>query len=106
MFVVPSAATFALLFFLLAAAVHSVMDIYGGPREFRPWKRTSNRSVYLHYGHRWLAPRPGIRYDRAPKDLFLPGVCSLSGLLLFDGTLQTVTVLGLVVSLLYTAFIG
>ncbi|WP_394338883.1 metal-dependent hydrolase [Halorubrum sp. Atlit-26R] len=100
----PSTATVAVLFFLLAAAVHSVMDVFGGPRDWRPWEHTSNRAVYLHYRRRWLVPRSGIRYDGAPEDLLVAAVCSLPGLVLFDGTLQTVTIVGLGISLVYTVF--
>ncbi|WP_248897697.1 metal-dependent hydrolase [Haloplanus halobius] len=67
----PSVMTVALAVFLLAAAAHSVADVFGGGLELRPWEATSNRAVYDHYNRRWVAPRHWIRYDGAPSDLAL-----------------------------------
>ncbi|WP_435076861.1 hypothetical protein [Halococcus sp. AFM35] len=50
-------ATVGLACFLLAAALHSTMDAFGGGLELRPWEATSERAVYNHYTGRWHRPR-------------------------------------------------
>ncbi|RDZ38463.1 hypothetical protein C5B89_13835 [Haloferax sp. Atlit-47N] len=102
--VFPSDQTIAVLFFVVSAGIHSMMDVFGGPREFRPWEHTSNQAVYLHYRQRWLAPRRGIRYDGAPEDLLVATATSVPGLLLFEGQFRSLILVGLVVSGLYTLF--
>lgn len=102
--VFPSTMTIAILFFLVSAGIHSVMDVFGGPREFRPWEYTSNQAVYLHSRGRWVAPRRGIRYDGAPEDLLVAIVASVPGLLLFEGRFRKLILVGLLVSGLYTLF--
>lgn len=99
----PGAATVAVAFFLLSAAVHCVTDVAGGGLELRPWEATDDRGVYLHPADRWVAPRRWVRYDGAPEDLVLAGAFSLPGLLLFDGTVRTLTVVGLAMSVVYVA---
>jgi hypothetical protein len=71
---VPSAPTVAPAVFLVAAAVHSVADVFGGGLELRPWEGTSDRAVYDHYNGRWVAPRRWIQYDGSPSDF----LCSLA----------------------------
>ena len=73
----PSVFTLALAWFLLGAAFHAVMDVFGGGLELRPWEGTSNRAVYDHFNERWLAPRRWIRYDGAPEDLLLAGTLAV-----------------------------
>lgn len=58
---------------LLAAWVHSAMDVFGSARELRPWERTSQEAVYNHVLGRWHAPRR-LLYDGSPRDL---GLCLL-----------------------------
>ena len=95
---VPTTATIAAAMGLLGAAAHSVMDVFGGGLELRPWEATSSRAVYNHHHDRWLAPRRWIRYDGAPEDLVLsvvvavpllfalePGAQRLAGLVDADG---------------------
>ncbi|SFK73817.1 hypothetical protein SAMN04487950_0849 [Halogranum rubrum] len=98
----PTTLTVALALFALSAAVHSVVDWFGAGPEPRPWADPSNQAVYLHPSGRWLAPKRWIRYDGAPEDLLLAGVLSVPGLLVFDGTVRTLTVVGLVVGVVYT----
>ena len=98
----PSAATVAAGYFLLAAAVHSVMDAFGGGLELRPWLGTSHRAVYDHFNGRWISPRRGVRYDGAPEDLLLASVLALPGLLLFEPPVPAVVVAILAISAVYT----
>jgi hypothetical protein len=98
----PGPMTVAAGYFLLAAAVHSIMDAYGGGLELRPWLGTSNRAVYDHFNGRWISPRRGVRYDGAPEDLALAGVLALPGLLLFEPPVPLVVGAILAVSAVYT----
>ncbi|UPV75154.1 metal-dependent hydrolase [Halorussus limi] len=101
--VAPTVGTVAVAFFLLSAALHCVTDAAGGGLELRPWEATDDRGVYVHPANRWVAPRRWIRYDGAPEDLVLTAVFSLPGLLLFDGAVRALTVVGLVVAVVYVA---
>ncbi|WP_135853762.1 metal-dependent hydrolase [Halorussus salinus] len=101
--VAPTTWTIAVAFFLLSAALHCVTDAAGGGLELRPWEATDDRGVYVHPAGRWTPPRRWIRYDGAPEDLLLAGLLSLPGLLVFDGTIRALTVLGLAVSVVYVA---
>ena len=100
---VPTTATVAVAFFLLSAAVHCVADAAGGGLELRPWEATDDRGVYVHPAGKWISPRRWIRYDGAPEDLLLAGIFSLPGLLLFDGAVRTLTLVGLAISVVYVA---
>ncbi|WP_425433284.1 metal-dependent hydrolase [Haloarcula nitratireducens] len=86
---------------LVAAAVHSIMDIFGGGLELRPWEARSERAVYDHFRDHWIAPRRWVRYDGAPEDLLLS--LSVAGPLLFvvDGQFLWIVVGALVVSVSY-----
>jgi hypothetical protein len=94
--VVPTAATVALAFFLLAAALHAVTDALGGGLELRPWEGTSEEAVYSHFHGRWLRPRRLVAYDGSPGDLALASVLAVPALLVVDSAplaaLVTVTV--------------
>ena len=82
-FPVPPAVATAL--FLLGAAVHSVMDAFGGGLELRPWEGNSDRAVYDHLNGRWLPPKRWVPYDGAPEDLLFAGLLSVPALLVFGG---------------------
>ena len=82
---VPTAATVAVAWFLLSAAVHSVSDAFGAGTEPRPWERTSAEAVYLHSRSRWVRPRYWVRYDGAPEDLALSAVLAIPLLVTLDG---------------------
>lgn len=97
----PAPYLWALALFLVAAAVHSLMDAFGGGLELRPWRGTSERAVYSHYHERWVRPRRWIRYDGAPEDLGLAMFASLPGLLVFDGTVAVGITALLAVSAVY-----
>ncbi|MBX0297899.1 metal-dependent hydrolase [Halomicroarcula nitratireducens] len=86
---------------LVAATVHSVMDIFGGGLELRPWEATSERAVYNHFHDHWIAPRRWVRYDGAPEDLLLS--LSIAGPLLFvvEGRFLWIVVGALAVSVSY-----
>jgi hypothetical protein len=100
---VPTTATVVAAFFLLSATLHCVTDAAGGGLELRPWEATDDRGVYVHPAGEWVRPRRWIRYDGAPEDLLAAAVFSIPGLVLFDGWVRTLTVVGLVVSVLYVA---
>lgn len=68
---VPTQTTVGLAVLSLAAAVHSIMDAFGGDLQLRPWLGAGDRAVYDHYRGRWIAPRRWVRYDGAPEDLLL-----------------------------------
>lgn len=65
-----SGAVLAVGTLLMAAWVHSAMDLFGSGRELRPWERTSDRAVYNHVLARWHAPRRFV-YDGSPGDFAL-----------------------------------
>ncbi|EMA42054.1 hypothetical protein [Halococcus hamelinensis] len=100
---VPTAPTVATACLLLGAAVHSVMDIFGGGLELRPWEATSDRAVYDHHRGEWLAPRRWVRYDGAPEDLLLSVVVAVSLLIVLDGAVRWLIVSAVVVATIYTA---
>ena len=75
----------AAVLFLLGAAIHSVMDAFGGGLELRPWEGNSDRAVYDHLNGRWLPPRRWVAYDGAPEDLLLAGLLSAPAFLVFGG---------------------
>ncbi len=75
-------------FFLLGAALHSTMDIFGGGLELRPWQARSNQAVYNHVEHRWHRPRRWIRYDGAPEDAFLCVIAAIPAIWVADTPIQ------------------
>ena len=99
---VPTAATVAVAWFLLSAAVHSVSDAFGAGTEPRPWERTSAEAVYLHSRRRWVRPRYWVRYDGAPEDLLLTVLLLSPGLAVFDSTVRRVALTLMVVGGAYT----
>lgn len=99
--VVPTALTFAVGFFLLAAAAHSVSDAFGGGLELKPWLGQSERAVYDHFRGQWISPRRWIRYDGAPEDFALGFAVALPSLVLYDGTIQTLVVAAVLISGVY-----
>ncbi|GAA0463232.1 metal-dependent hydrolase [Halococcus dombrowskii] len=81
-------ATVALACFLLAAALHSTMDVFGGGLELRPWLATSERAVYDHFAGRWRRPRRWVRYDGAPEDALLGALLAVPPLLVAGAPLR------------------
>ena len=81
----PTPLAVAAVLFLLGAAVHSVMDAFGGGLELRPWEGNSERAVYDHLNGRWLRPRRWVPYDGSPEDLLLAGLLSAPAFLVFGG---------------------
>lgn len=98
---VPTDAIVGLAVFLLAAALHSITDRFGGGLELKPWRATSQEAVYSHYHGRWLAPRRWVRYDGAPEDLALAAVLAVPALYVFDGAIRTVVIALLGISIGY-----
>jgi hypothetical protein len=95
--------TVAIAVFLLAAALHSLTDMFGGGLELRPWQGTSERAVYSHYHGRWLTPRRWVGYDGAPGDLALATAFALPLLVFVDWHLVAPLVTGAIaVSGVYT----
>ncbi|WP_204357310.1 metal-dependent hydrolase [Halogeometricum borinquense] len=97
----PSTLTLSVALFLAAAALHSVMDAFGGGLELKPWLGTSDRAVYSHYHNRWIRPRRWIRYDGAPEDLFAAAVFAVPTLYAYDGTIQLGVYAALGISAVY-----
>jgi len=101
--VVATAGTVALALVAVAAAVHSVTDVFGGGLELRPWEATSDRAVYDHYNGRWVAPRRWIRYDGAPEDFLLSVTLAVPLFVAVDGPLQWVVAGAVAVAGVYVA---
>lgn len=99
--VAPGTWTLAAALFVVAAAVHSAMDAFGGGLELRPWEGTSDRAVYDHFNGRWLPPKRWVRYDGAPEDLGLAAVAAVPPILVLSGGLELVAVGALAVSAVY-----
>ncbi|WP_232700718.1 metal-dependent hydrolase [Halobacterium wangiae] len=99
----PTPLTVAVAVFLVAAAVHSVSDVFGGGLELRPWEETSERAVYDHFRGRWVAPRRWVGYDGSPADLALSVALAVPLLATQTGLLQLVVVATLVVAVSYVA---
>lgn len=97
----PTTTTVAIAAFILAAAVHSTMDVFGGGLELRPWLGTSDRAVYDHYRRHWIRPRRWIRYDGAPADFLLGAVGAVPVVAVTDGPLRTIVLGAVVVSGVY-----
>ncbi|MFT4947827.1 MAG: hypothetical protein ACI8TL_002076 [Natronomonas sp.] len=97
----PSAGTVVLAAVVTSAALHSVMDAFGGGLELKPWQGTSDRAVYSHYHRRWVRPRRWIRYDGAPEDVLLAAVLAAPLLVIFTGRIQTAVAALLGLSLAY-----
>lgn len=83
--VVPGETTALLAVFLLAAAVHVRMDVFGGGLELRPWEGRSDRAVYDHFRGRWRRPRRVVRYDGSPEDLLAAFLAAVPVLVVFEG---------------------
>jgi len=99
----PAPPTAVLTAFLLAAAAHSVADVFGGGLELRPWEATSTRAVYDHYHGRWIAPRRWTGYDGSPADLALATVLAVPLLLVVDTPFRWLVAGTLVVAVTYVA---
>lgn len=98
---VPSVATVGMTTFLLAASVHSVMDIFGGGLELRPWLETSERAVYDHYRGRWLAPKRWLQYDGSPSDLLVSVTLAVPLFFVLEGIFQAVVVATIGIAVVY-----
>ncbi|MDQ2051025.1 metal-dependent hydrolase [Natronolimnohabitans sp. A-GB9] len=101
--VTPSSLTVAVAAFTVAAWLHAGSDAIGGGPEMDPWNDRSERAVYDHVRGRWIRPRRWIRYDGAPEDAVLAVALAIPTLLVFDGWVTTVVVVGLAITLAYTA---
>lgn len=88
-------------YFLVAAAVHSLVDVFGGGLETRPWKQTSDRAVYSHLHGRWFEPRRGVRYDGSPEDFGLSLVFAAPCYLMYP-FLQELVLASLAAAAVYT----
>lgn len=97
----PGPATVGAAAFLLSAAVHSVMDAFGGGLEMRPWLETADRAIYDHHRGRWIAPKRGVRYDGAPEDLLLAVVAATPLLVVLEGPFRALVAALVVASALY-----
>ncbi|MCU4752348.1 metal-dependent hydrolase [Halobacteria archaeon AArc-curdl1] len=99
----PATGTVAIAVFLVAAALHSVTDIFGSGLELRPWEGNSNKAVYSHYHGTWVAPRKLVSYDGSPADLVLSVTLAVPLVYALEGTLQWVVIGAVVIAGIYTA---
>jgi uncharacterized MnhB-related membrane protein len=97
----PTPGMVAVTVFLLAAALHSVMDVAGGGLELKPWRGESERAVYDHARRRWLPPKRWVRYDGAPEDLALAGLFAAPSLVVFGSPVREGVLLALLLSAVY-----
>ena len=100
--VVPAPMAVALAFFLAGAAVHSVMDVFGGGLELKPWRGASERAVYDHYRGRWLPPKRWVRYDGSPEDLLVAVALGTPALVVYESPVTLFVGAVLAVSAAYT----
>lgn len=98
---VQSAVVIGVAVLLVAAAVHSVADVFGGGLELRPWEATSNRAVYDHYNSRWVPPRRWIHYDGSPADFLLSAFLAVPVLFVVDGPLRWIVIATVAVGGIY-----
>ena len=101
--VVPVAGTVTLASALVAAWLHAASDVIGNGPLLDPWAEESDRAVYDHVRGRWLPPLLWIRYDGAPEDAALGVVLAVPALLVFDGVVAGLVLVGIAVSVAYTA---
>ena len=99
--VVPTPVTAALAALAVAGWLHAASDSVGGGPEMDPWNDRSERAVYDHVRGRWVRPRRWIRYDGAPEDAALGAALAVPSLLVFDGPIADVALVGLAVSIVY-----
>lgn len=98
---VPTTTTITAGVAVTAAAVHSVMDVFGGGIELRPWEATSDRAVFDHHRGRWIAPRRWVRYDGAPEDFLLTVAIAGPLFVAVDGGFRAVVVASVAVATVY-----
>ena len=99
--IVPGPETVSAALFFLSAAVHSVLDWFGGGDELRPWEGKSTEGVYVHVTGRWLTPKRWIRCDGSPEDLALSAGVAAPGLLLYGTPIRELLVGALFVGIVY-----
>ncbi len=88
----------------IAAAVHSISDIFGGSAEPRPWEQNCDRAVYNHLHQRWESALRVIRYDGSPEDLAVIVLLAIPVYAAAPKTFRVVIVTLLVLSIVYTVF--
>jgi hypothetical protein len=101
--VAPGAVTVAAALLFAAAAAHSLVDVFGGGLELRPWEATDDRAVYDHLRGRWIAPRRWVRYDGAPEDLLLSVGLAVPLWLHVDDPFRQVVAAAMLVAVAYAA---
>lgn len=99
----PAPATVAAAASLVSAAVHSVVDAFGGGLGLRPWEGNDDRGVYLHVTGEWVRPRRWVSYDGSPADLAVVTAFTLPVAAAFGGVVRTLALAALAVSAVYTA---
>lgn len=99
----PSLVSVAVFYFFLSAAVHSLIDVFGGGLETRPWIPSDDRGVYSHTLGKWIKPKRWIRYDGSPEDLVLTITIAVPCYLFYTGLFQDLVVLTVLIGGIYTA---
>ncbi|THE65201.1 metal-dependent hydrolase [Salinadaptatus halalkaliphilus] len=99
--VAPSSLTAAVAAVAVAAWLHAASDAIGGGPEMDPWNDRSERAVYDHARGVWIRPRRWIRYDGAPEDAALAVALSIPTLVVFEGWVRVLALVGVAVSIGY-----
>lgn len=86
----------------VTAWVHAVSDAFGSGPELDQWTNPTDRAVYNHARGRWIRPRRWVRYDGAPEDGLLAIGLATIALVVYDGWITALVVVGVVVSIVYT----
>jgi hypothetical protein len=100
---VPGPATAAVAVGLAAASLHAATDALGGQTGGRPWEGDGSKGVYAHAARTWVRPRRWIRWDGAPEDLALCYLLAVPSLVVFEGPVRALAVLGLVAAAVFVA---
>lgn len=98
----PSLVSITVFYFLLSAAVHSLIDVFSGGLETRPWIPSDDRRVYSHTLGKWFKPKRWIRYDGSPEDLVLSMVIATACYVFYTGLFEDIVVLTFLIGLTYT----
>lgn len=100
---VPTVWTVGLASGVVAAWLHAASDVIGNGPLLDPWTDESDRAVYDHVRGRWLSPLLLVRYDGAPEDAALAVGLAIPVLVVFDGGIAAIAVVGVAVSVAYAA---
>jgi hypothetical protein len=96
-----SASVLVLATGVVAAALHSLMDILGGGKEMRPWEETDDRAAFNHVTGEWIAARR-IFYDGSVPDLAIATVSGVAVVRILPSAFTSPIVLVVGLAVVYT----